>query len=188
MSDLNELLDKWNQEMQKEFSPDPQTIIRLGDQILLADRIILALEKENADLRAKLETAEKEVDKVRDKWFEKYQQSASQESVLFGKLLEVKQERDNLQETLTKYVKTHSLSDEAVELIKGDLGKEIEQLQAQCAAMRQALEDIVDWHMSPCTDNGLILLDNLLGNAKQALSTNVGAEMLKRVKDGADNA
>jgi hypothetical protein len=45
MSDLDKLLAKWNQGLQGEFSFDPATVLALGDQIVLAHRIITELHR-----------------------------------------------------------------------------------------------------------------------------------------------
>jgi hypothetical protein len=45
---LDKLLKRWHQGLQKEFSPDPANLIALGDQIVLGDRIIVALQRKAA--------------------------------------------------------------------------------------------------------------------------------------------
>lgn len=43
MNDLDKLLEQWRTGLQTPFSPDPANLIALGDQIVLANRIITGL-------------------------------------------------------------------------------------------------------------------------------------------------
>ena len=54
--DLDTLLTQWNKALQREFSPAPESLVALEDQILLADRIISAVikERDEAAYRAKI--------------------------------------------------------------------------------------------------------------------------------------
>jgi hypothetical protein len=68
LNNLNYLLDKWRQGLKTPFSPDPANLITLGDQIVLADRIISALQAENENLREII----KEDSETMELWLTKY--------------------------------------------------------------------------------------------------------------------
>lgn len=72
MNNLDQLLERWDKEIQIEFKPDPETVIKLGDQILLGSQIISALKAQNAKLRKIIELSRKEQLETMEPWLAQY--------------------------------------------------------------------------------------------------------------------
>lgn len=72
MKELDNLLAQWNQALQREFKPDPETVIALGDQILLGNRIILALQAQNVNLKNFIRHLQSEDRETLEPWLAQY--------------------------------------------------------------------------------------------------------------------
>nr|WP_092074966.1 hypothetical protein [Dendrosporobacter quercicolus]NSL49594.1 hypothetical protein [Dendrosporobacter quercicolus DSM 1736]SDN24132.1 hypothetical protein SAMN04488502_11550 [Dendrosporobacter quercicolus] len=72
MKNLKQLLEEWKQALQIEFSPEPETIIQHGNQMLLANQIILALQAENASLKNIINLRRKENVETMEPWLAQY--------------------------------------------------------------------------------------------------------------------
>ncbi|WP_371380884.1 hypothetical protein [Sporomusa aerivorans] len=72
MKNLEQLLENWNQGMQREFNTDPKTLIDLGNQILLGSQIISALQAENTNLKNMMELVRKERLETMEPWLAQY--------------------------------------------------------------------------------------------------------------------
>jgi hypothetical protein len=72
LKELDNLLTQWNQAMQREFKSDPETVILLGDQILLGNRIISALQAQNTNLKNFIKHLQSEDRETLEPWLAQY--------------------------------------------------------------------------------------------------------------------